>query len=68
MNVKDWSMFSVRLSSHGYAQEKSVRVARGIAVTNASNALRPNNFLKTCKFSSRKKNTNEFSTFSMLGS
>ena len=66
--LKNWSMLSVRLSSHGYAQEKSVRVARGVAVTNASNMLRPNNFSKTCKFSSKKQNTNEFFAVRMLGS
>ena len=57
--LKNWSMLRVRLSSHGYAQEKSVRVARGVAVTNASNMLRANNFSKTCKFSSKKQNTDE---------
>ena len=66
--LKNWSMLSVRLSSNGYAQEKSVRVARGVAVTNASNMFRPNNFSKTCKFSSKKQNTNEFFAVSMLGS
>ena len=53
--LKNWSMLRVRLSSHGYAQEKSVRVARGVAVTNASNMLRPNNFSKTFNFLQRSK-------------
>ena len=55
--LKNWSMLCVPLSSHGCTQEKSVRVARGVAVTKASNMLRPNVFSKTCKFSTKKKNT-----------
>lgn len=55
-------MLSVRLSSH-----KSVRVARGVVVTNASNTSRPNVFQRIV-FSFKEEKYELFFAFSMLGS
>lgn len=56
-------MLSVRLSSH-----KSVRVARGVVVTNASNMSRPIVFQRIVNFFYKEAKYELFFAFSMLGS